>query len=230
MNVQTILIIIIAFGIGYGFAMLDRRVTKGMKESREEAQKEPKIVERVVPEKSALSLALDDLSHPRLRMDGIPLTPGQVTADQRKRLIALLNLIRPWVDTGPVQAPAPASASPSVAAKQVGPAALGEAEEVKPAPTIDVARGFRAMMYNAVITEEPSQGTGILKQIDDILQQKLAASPYADKYVHMEEGPGGEVLVLIGAQKFNGIDTVPDRGIQALIRESVSEWERRGGR
>jgi hypothetical protein len=36
MNWQTIVIIIVAFAIGYGFAMLDRRVTSGMKQSRED--------------------------------------------------------------------------------------------------------------------------------------------------------------------------------------------------
>lgn len=224
MNIQTILIIIIAFGLGYGFAMLDRRVTSGMKDKREESRKEPKVVERVVPEKSALSLMLDDPSRPRLRLDGVALTAGQVSTDQRKRLIALLNMIRPWVDVAPALSPA---AAPVVAATPPAPI---YPEPVEPAPSLDVARGFRAMMYNAVITEEPSQGTGIVRQIDSILQEKLAASSaYADKHIHLEEGPSGEVLVLIGALKYNGIDAVPEHGIQALIREAVSEWERRGG-
>jgi hypothetical protein len=62
------------------------------------------------------------------------------------------------------------------------------------------------------------------------LQEKLPASPYASKEIHLEEGPAGEVYVLVGAQKFNGIDAVADPGIQAIIREAVSEWEKRAGR
>ena len=219
MNLQTILIIIIAFGLGYGFAMLDRRVTAGMKQSREDAKREPKVVEKVVPEKSALSLVLDEQDQPRLRLDGAPLAPGQASADQRRRLIWLLNLTRPWVDAPPGSGAAPMA--PAVAA----------VPEPEPARLqLSVTRGVRTLLHNAVITEEPSRGTGIVRQIDDVLQEKLPSSAYASKEIHLEEGPAGEVFVLVGALKYNGIDAVPDPGIQALIREAVSEWERRGGR
>jgi hypothetical protein len=86
------------------------------------------------------------------------------------------------------------------------------------------------MVHNAVITEEPSHGTGIVSQIDAVLQEKLPDSPYASKEVHLVEGPAGEVYVLVGAQKFDGIDAVSDPGIQAIIHEAVSEWEKRAGR
>jgi len=217
MNWQTIVIIIVAFAIGYGFAMLDRRVTRGMKENREDSKREAQVVERVVPEKSALSLVLDEQDQPNLRLDGVPLVPGQATADQRKRLMWLLNLTRPWID-----------APPGAAGVSATPAMVPAAET--PAPQISVVRGVRSMMHNAVITEEPSHGTGIVRQIDEVLQEKLPASSYASKEIHLEEGPAGEVYVLVGAQKFNGIDAVADPGIQAIIREAVSEWEKRAGR
>jgi hypothetical protein len=221
MNLQTILFIVIAFGIGYAFAMLDRRVTTGMRAKRDE-RKEPKVVEKVVPEKSALSLLLDDPDRPRLRLDGVPLAPGQVTSEQRKRLITLLNLIRPWVEA----APAPPVSQPQAAGMK------GEvsAEPAEPTPGLSMTRGLRSVMHNAVITEDPSEGTGLVRQIDSVLQAKLAGSPYTGRHIHLEEGPGGEVLVLVGAQKFSGIEAVPDPGIQNLIREAIGEWERRGGR
>lgn len=220
MNWQSILIAVIAFAIGYGFAMLDRRVTSSMKQSREDAKREPKLVEKVVPEKSALSLVLDEGDQPGLRLDGVPLAPGQATADQRKRLIWLLNLTRPWVD-----APA-GSGVPPLTASFADPAV----EPETPRPQLSVTRGVRAMVHNAVITEEPSHGTGIVSQIDAVLQEKLPDSPYSSKEVHLVEGPAGQVYVLVGAQKFDGIDAVSDPGIQAIIHEAVSEWEKRAGR
>jgi hypothetical protein len=220
MNLQTLVIIIVAFAIGYGFAMLDRRVTSRMKQSREDAKREAEVVEKVIPEKSALSLVLDEQNQPNLRLDGLPLAPGQATAEQRKRLVWLLNLTRPWVD-----APA-GSGAPPLTSSTVAPAV----EPETPHPQLSVTRGVRAILHNAVITEEPSQGTGIVRQVDAVLQEKLPASPYASKDIHLEEGPAGEVYVLVGAQKFDGIDAVSDPGIQALIREAVSDWEKRAGR
>lgn len=228
-NITTILTVIIAFGLGYAFAMLDRRVTSNMKQSREDAKREAKVVEKVVPEQSALSVVLDEQNQPRLRLDGSPVSPTQVTAEQRKRLIWLLNLIRPWIDASPAAAPAASVAQP-VPAPFVPPIAPPPPKSEIPVPQLSVTRGMRAMLHNAVITQEPSHGIGIVAQIDVVLQEKLPASPYASKEIHLEEGPSGEVFVLVGALKYNGIDAVPDPGIQAIIREAVSEWEKRAGR
>jgi len=229
LNLTTILVVVIAFAIGYAFAMLDRRVTTSMKQSRDEARQQAKVVEKIVPEQSALSVVLDAQNQPRLRLDGAPVTPAQVSAEQRKRLIWLLNLVRPWVDASPVAAPAEGIAQPVPSAPVAAVAAPPPAKE-PPAPQLSLVRGVRALFHDAVITEEPSQGTGIVRQIDAVLQEKLPDSSYASKDIHLEEGPAGEVFVLVGALKYNGIDAVPDPGIQTIIRESVSDWEKRAGR
>jgi len=225
MNWTIIIIALVAFGIGYLFAMLDRRVTNSMKESRD-ARREPKVVEKIVPDQSALSLALDAAGQPKLRLDGETLQVGQVTVEQRKRLIGLLNLIRPWVDAEPLPAGSPPAA---VAAAAPGSPAAPTSDAQKP-PQVDVMRGVRSIMHDAVITQTPSQGSGIISQIDAVLQEKLAAGDYGGKFVSLEEGPAGEVIVVVGAQRYDGIDAVPDPAIQAVIRESISEWEKRGGR
>ena len=233
MNFTTIIIVIVAFAVGYLFAMLDRRVTTSMRGSRD-AKREAREAAKVVPELSALGLGRDAGGQPALRMDGSPLVVGQVTVGQRKRLVWLLNLIRPWVETAPLPAAAGEGPAPSRSPELVDrEASRGEgapaAKPPKP-PGLDMLRGMRSIMHNAVITEQPSQGTGILSQIDAILQQKLASSAYGGTYVSLEEGPAGEVVVVVGAQRYSGIEAVPDPAIQGLIREAISEWEKRGAR
>jgi hypothetical protein len=66
----------------------------------------------------------------------------------------------------------------------------------------------------------------IVEQINDILQDKVAVSPLAEVGVKLQESPQG-VLVWIGNQSYQGVDTVPEGDAKALIRAAVNEWERR---
>jgi hypothetical protein len=66
----------------------------------------------------------------------------------------------------------------------------------------------------------------IVEQINEILQDKVAASPLSETGVKLQESSQG-VLVWIGKQSYQGVDTVPEGDAKALIRAAVNEWERR---
>src|SRR5688572_30110954 len=72
---------------------------------------------------------------PFLEMDGMSLNARSVSQEQKKRLIELLNLIRPWIESGP---PAPVAPKPAVRAPvqpvggSVGPNATEPLPAVKP--------------------------------------------------------------------------------------------------
>jgi hypothetical protein len=66
----------------------------------------------------------------------------------------------------------------------------------------------------------------IVEQINEILQDKVAASPLSESGVKLQESSQG-VLVWIGKQSYQGVDTVPEGDAKALIRAAVNEWERR---
>ncbi|MGB9800956.1 MAG: hypothetical protein ACPLUL_12765 [Thermanaerothrix sp.] len=72
---------------------------------------------------------------------------------------------------------------------------------------------------------EPPREGSIVEQIDAILQELLATSPYADRRVRLVEEPQHGVVVWVGLERYGSIDDVPDEGIRALIQEAVRRWE-----
>jgi hypothetical protein len=67
----------------------------------------------------------------------------------------------------------------------------------------------------------------IVQQIDEILQEHVANTPMAAVGVKLQETPQG-VLVWIGKESFQGVDSVPDGDAKKLIKAAVKEWESRG--
>lgn len=73
---------------------------------------------------------------------------------------------------------------------------------------------------------EPKRVGSIVQQINDILQEKLRTSGLLNRGVSLMEDPRQGVIVMVGLQRFVGIDAVTDPEIKALIKASVAEWER----
>lgn len=67
----------------------------------------------------------------------------------------------------------------------------------------------------------------IVAQIDEILQEKLLGTPMEKRGVRLVEFPNQGMVVLIGLDKYEGVDEVPDEEIRQLIRSAVKEWEAR---
>lgn len=67
----------------------------------------------------------------------------------------------------------------------------------------------------------------IVQQIDEILQEHVANTPMAAVGVKLQETPQG-VLVWIGKESFQGVDSVPEGEAKKLIKAAVKEWENRG--
>jgi hypothetical protein len=161
-----------------------------------------------------------------LDLDGVRADPAALTADQRKRLIEMLTVIRPWLEGRAAPAPAspptpPLPTHPQAAAAQpISYTPKPAANLIPPSPTA-AARNLTGEK-----DERPAPPvTGIVGQIDAILQARLAGTPLEGRGIYLSNSPQGGVVVNVGLQKFNGIDEVTDPEIKAALRAAITEWE-----
>jgi hypothetical protein len=81
----------------------------------------------------------------------------------------------------------------------------------------------RAITPKAKVKEKPKS---IVEQVDEILQKRLANSPYSTRLIRLVDAPGGGVEVLVDAKKYEGVGDVPDLEVRNLIQDCVKEWEK----
>ncbi len=172
------------------------------------------------PPPSLLRLFLDRDGKPKLELDNTLLHPP-LTAEQRKRLIAHLNLIRPWIESSGQGAPSGA-----------GPAASSARPAATPPPAAAVVPRVSAPTSHPPsppkekAPAEPVAPLSIIAQVDQILQELLKNVEFP-QVVRLLEGPDGGIQVVVGLKLYRSVEEVPDPQVQQLIRQAVSEWEKR---
>lgn len=214
---------------GYFFGLVEGRGQGYKKRRTEEAAEpalkpaaqtpEPPVARPVVPaqpaEKSLLRLSLDASEQPCLELDGQRIDTSQMQPPQRRRLIDLMVVMRPWIEAGPVaRPPQPAAAQPPAPAPVATP----------PAPAAARATGPLSMPTPPP-AETPSAPTTMVGQIDAILQAKLSGTPLASRGIRLVESVQGGAMVVVGLQRYAGVGDVPDPEVQAVIRAAIAEWE-----
>jgi hypothetical protein len=156
-----------------------------------------------------------------LDLDGTRVDTSAMTADQRKRLIEMLNLMRPWLEGKPVASPA---RNPATPASQ--PPSIVETSQATPLPPPPAPQPAAARTPVLAREDRPIAPAGsIVSQIDTILQARIAGTPLEDKGVFLAQSQEGGVMVYVGLTKYTGIDEVPDPEIKAAIRAAITEWE-----
>lgn len=154
-----------------------------------------------------------------LDLDGARVDTSALSTDQRKRLIEMLTLIRPWLEGRAAPAPAPALTTP--------PPSQPIPATPTPAPTPQAPLQPVAHAPATIAKEDrPSApATSIVGQIDSVLQERLAGTPLQERGVFLAQSPDGGVMVYVGLTKYMAIDDVPDAEIKAAIRAAITEWE-----
>lgn len=215
-----------AMFFGYFFGLIEGRGQGYKRRKKEEAQEEEKVepqapvepappVDPVLPpvlppdEQPMLAVSMDTVGSLRLKLDGQRVEDPPLDPEQRKRLIAVLTLVRPWLEAV-TPAPGPARPAPTHST----PVRSAPAPEPRPASP-PAKEGEEA-------TEAPQS---IVAQIDSILQTQLAGTPLMEKGIRLHESLEGGVVVWVGIKKYEGIEDVPDEQIKGAIRAAITTWE-----
>ena len=216
----------------YVFGLFEGRNQGYKKRKAEEADQKK---DAPAPEAPPVMVKVDDPGLLRIKnedgyltldLDGSRVDTSAISAEQRKRLIEMLTIMRPWLEGKLVSAPV-ATTPPPAAQPQPKP------EPVVPPPppqsaTEPIPSRPLTPPQPAIIAKEDrpvSSPTSIVGQIDQVLQARLAGSPLADRGVFLTQSPEGGVMVYVGLTKYMGIDDVPEAEIKAAIRAAISEWE-----
>ena len=170
-----------------------------------------------------------------LDLDGRRVNPKSLSADQRRRLIDMLNIMRPWLEgrSEPPAAPA-SSARPTVPPPPAtAPTSLEERLQAigsppppsRPAPVSPPGQAASRPSTIAKEDRPSAPANSIISQIDAILQERLAGTPLEERGIFLSQSPEGSVNVYVGLTRYNGIDDVPDPAIKSAIRAAIAEWE-----
>jgi hypothetical protein len=234
---------------GYFFGLYEGR-GQGYKKRKAEEHEEKKdiplsVSAPVIKDDPGLLRLKSENNQLRLDMDGQRVeTTAPLAPAQRKRLIDLLTLIRPFLEGGqPAQAaPKPAPASQSKSPPVPGPVPISPpVSSSVPLTPADQAMFTNLTQSNvepvpARITfglspkkkpEQPAAALNMVQQIDEILQLKLANTPLAGQGIKIQEAPSGGVMVMVGLNKYEGVGDVPDTAIKAVLQAAVAEWEKK---
>jgi hypothetical protein len=136
-----------------------------------------------------------------LEMDGLPVKDrNALLPGQRLRLKRLLGELAGWSDEHRPNPPSPEATVPEAyTSAQAGDPLAGRIN--------------------------PGQGRSIVEQIDSLLQARLPSSPLSGRSIHLAEGSAGSVLIHDGMTTYEGIGSVPDPQLKALLQQAVEDWE-----
>ena len=224
-------------GRGQGYK---RRKAEEEQERKEQPAAPPAVkTETVTVDDPGLLRIKDENGSFVLDLDGKRVQPSSLLPVQRKRLIDMLNIMRPWLEARAAPASDPRPTAPPFPSVQ--PTTLNErlnafggaTPESKPVPPPPVS--LPPQQPPPPPTSRPSTiaredrpaapANSIVGQIDSILQASLAGTPLEERGIFLSQSPEGGVNVYVGLTRYNGIDDVPDPQIKAAIRAAISEWE-----
>lgn len=212
MDTNTILLVVICIVIGFLFGGLFGSL--GKRSEGEKGKRGRKALLKVWQETQKSGLVVE--------VDGKDFTHSvQLNARQRSQLNQLILRLNDWLEAkqmvqGPAERLRPPQArpvEPPVAEKTPRGVSLSPVNVLSNALKADVPR-----------SQLPTES--IAEQIDVILQEMLRGSALQGEAIRLMEVPGKGMVVMVGLDKYDQVEDVPNAEIQAVIRAAVKEWER----
>src|SRR6266508_5434515 len=147
-----------------------------------------------------------------LDLDGTRVNPASLSPDQRKRLIDMLSIMRPWLEGR--SAPSMNTSSQPTSISERLDALGGTPTQSKPTPVQPVRPASQPVPPSATprfstIAKEDRPSTpanSIVGQIDSILQARLEGTALGERGIFLTQAPEGGVVVYVGLTRYNGVD------------------------
>jgi hypothetical protein len=188
-----------------------------------------------------------------VEMDGKPYKLfTDLSAAQQRRLGFISNVLTRWLgsaasepapDAGLASADQTAAVSPE-APRQESDWVPAEAVSMEPLPPpVPAFMPEGDSGVKPVSTQFPDVVGGILNptppppapafksiasQINDILQEKIAGTPFEGRGITVNDAPDHGVVVTLDGANYPGVKDVPDDAVRSLIRAAVLDWEKQG--
>ncbi|HEY9526495.1 MAG TPA: hypothetical protein VIR02_05395 [Anaerolineales bacterium] len=233
------LVFVYVFGLFEGRGQGYKR--RKAEEEKEQKQQTPPVAkpETITVDDPGLLRIKDENGSFVLDLDGKRLNPLALSSSQRKRLIDMLNIMRPWLDARSAASSSRPTAPPFPAVQPttlndrlnaLGDAPPEESKRVTPPPAAPPPlqpAPTRAARSSTIAKEDrpAAPANSIVSQIDTILQSRLSGTPLEGRGIFLTQSLEGGVNVYVGLSRYSGIDEVPDPQIKAAIRAAISEWE-----
>ncbi len=210
----TILAWIAAVIFVYVFGIFEGRGQGYKKRKAEEEEEKKQNKQGQQPAAESEKVMVDDPGLLRIKnengsisldLDGARVNTSSLSAEERKRLIELLNVMRPWLESK--SAPAPTkSASASVDSR------LDSVSAPPPAAPKPVSSPPPARKKDEKAEAAPMTMVG---QINEILQAHIVNTKFSTQGVTLLESPSGGVNVYVGIDRYEGIELCAGCGNQS---------------
>jgi len=228
-TVIWIAVVVVLYLVGF-FEGRNQGYKRRKAEEEKERQEKPHIPIKpvtVTVDDPGLMRVKNDNGQLTLDLDGTRVDTTAFSADQRKRLIEMLTLIRPWLEGKPAIAPVIPQPPPQSAPVAPTPIASTPQISVQPVAQQPISNPISTPKASTIAKEDrpAAPATSMVGQIDTILQERIAGTSLDERGVFLAQSPDGGVMVYVGLTKYMAIDDVPDPEIIAAIRAAIKEWE-----
>jgi hypothetical protein len=145
-----------------------------------------------------------------------------LNAEQRDQIHWIILELGNWLE--------PVQTSKKEAAEAMLPGEFPISQEMPESNKPRLSLNPVSMLVNALQADVPKSQLpteSIVIQIDDILQEKLKNSPLMGEPIRLMEWQDKGMVVMIGLDRYDSVEAVPDDRIKDLIRSAVREWEQK---
>jgi len=213
-----------------------KRKAEEVQEKKDQPAAPAPVAETITVDDPGLLRIKNESGSFALDLDGTRVNPLSLSPDQRRRLVDMLNIMRPWLEgrSASAPAPAPAPSQPTSISERLetfaGTPTQNEPAPVQPArPASQPIPPLTSPRPSTIAKEDRpfTPANSIVGQIDSVLQARLEGTSLGERGIFLTQSPEGGVIVYVGLTRYNGVDEVPDPEIKAAIRAAISEWEDR---